>query len=1817
MEYLRPARRAPSRVSTRAIGSAFVWGALSLLVSTSPAPADCNRNGTSDVEDVRSGRSADCNEDGVPDECEVFPLQLGADFTMFDTPATKGLAVGDFDGDGRSDLASGLWDATNRFRLGVYLHRGGRDFAEVFLTISRRLDGLEAGDIDGDGDVDLVGVSTNFLHRFTNAGDGNFSEEEMVAVEGTPTDIVLGDLDGDVDVDVAYTDRDLDAIVTMRNNGAGDYDGPALFSVGDSPRSIVAADADEDGDLDLIAVSSSSNELDIRLNDGRGGFARSSTVILEAPPYQVAVLDFDGDDTRDIVTAGDGGVVVVGLEGTQLSEQFSISLGDSFRVPGAMVAVDANDDRSADVVVAYPGGEGVVTLLGGFDVEPAYISHPVSTDVFRSLVAEDFDGNGVADLVGGTVANLQILWGGEPRPRPAFEQSVHRHPAEPHWASVDDFNDDGVPDLVVSDGGVSTVTMQINDGSGRLDPSMLSRESGYVNAVTSADFDQDGTVDAAITSWRGSRVIVLLRQEGGLVRRFYQTGSSPFFIIDADLNDDNYPDLITGNPGSNSVSVLLNAGDGTFLRQQLIPVGPSPQTVVSGDLDGDQDIDLAVGNLGNSISILTNDGEGGFEESNRIAVPRMLTIGTGDFDNDGDLDFAVPHESNRVLLFENRLGEFTERGHVALDRTPSWVISTDLNQDGILDLVTSNTLRGPTFPPNRTPSPLPGSVTMILGTGSFLFELAGSIAVGRDPRALVAADMDQDGLPDVVVINHDDETISVLLNRARRTSEMGYLGRLCTELDFFELSVPARGGSRRRVLKYVVPEDPADGSLLPPVFQNVRVHPLHREFLAATFPERFPDLTREVYDALVHRRATREYFVGNLFHLRFEGRSLYGFSVITGSYDDRDELPRMEEVSGVQRALSQVFDLRDLVYFPQTRAERESAALWADAPFDVFLEEPDPDFTYEAYTRGVAFGRVRMLDPEDFVTANEEGRFGFQDLLVLEETPRDIEGVVAGVLTATEQTIASHVAVRTARRGTPNAYAADAVDILRDRDGELVRLEVRESGWTWRRAAIAEASAWWEQSRRELSRDPEIDEEFRDLPALDEIDLDAEVTAESRVGGKAANFARLQRVFVDSWIEYRQPGFAIPLAHYLDFLRANRTLSFIDPLRVVTYQEYLDELLASEEFHTDSGLRFRALERLREAMIGGGEVDPGLVTRVAARVEEVFGTTMENVRFRSSSNVEDALEFNGAGLYDSYSACAADDLDEGDDGPSACDADEDSERGIARALRRVWASLWNYRAYEERAFYGISQDLSAMGVLVSTAFSGEIANGVVFSADPADPFDRRYLVSAQVGEHSVVSPEPGTLVEKTLLEVIDGEVRDTVRAVSSSMVPEGVVVLSDEQLAEVAAVLAEIERGFEIDPGEYDRGRILLDVEFKIDADGDLVIKQARPFLTNEPDGPAPVFTLEIPAGALACGTFREFRTPADTLRLKSVLAFAPGTKTLPTNRSYFTGDGLIDEIRLGVDREALTPAGSGVYRVTRDPVDDDAFTFSFEQDFELASGERFPVRLDGLSLRGADVGPQARTFDADSLEGFVTLQGDLDGSVVNYGSCVHDRLRLWEIEVVLAGGSTIRLLERHEPPEDLTVTNPARLIRAELDLAGASREVDDYWHLVYTAARHNVDVEYWIVLDPPLALERIERPVHVVEVVAAQAFPRVFPAVRYLDEDFEVITSPTVRSFERREALDPDGPQFVRGDVVVDGEMNLTDAVNLLQHLFAGGPPPPCPKSADANDDGTVNLSDAVGVLDHLFRGVASLPPPFGACGEDPTPDALACDSFAACAGG
>ena len=93
-----------------------------------------------------------------------------------------------------------------------------------------------------------------------------------------------------------------------------------------------------------------------------------------------------------------------------------------------------------------------------------------------------------------------------------------------------------------------------------------------------------------------------------------------------------------------------------------------------------------------------------------------------------------------------------------------------------------------------------------------------------------------------------------------------------------------------------------------------------------------------------------------------------------------------------------------------------------------------------------------------------------------------------------------------------------------------------------------------------------------------------------------------------------------------------------------------------------------------------------------------------------------------------------------------------------------------------------------------------------------------------------------------------------------------------------------------------------------------------------------------------------------------------------------------------------------------------------------------------------------------------------------------------------------------------------------------------------------------------------------------------------------------------------PNGVRFQRGDVNADGKIDLSDAVTILNHLFAVIPAISCEKTADTDGSGRVDITDPVYLLGYLFTGGPAPSAPFPQCGNDATVDALACQSYAPC---
>lgn len=943
-----------------------------------------------------------------------------------------------------------------------------------------------------------------------------------------------------------------------------------------------------------------------------------------------------------------------------------------------------------------------------------------------------------------------------------------------------------------------------------------------------------------------------------------------------------------------------------------------------------------------------------------------------------------------------------------------------------------------------------------------------------------------------------------------------------SEEDFNRLSLVNTSSEEiLRETKYLIPAR-EDDTLLSTVYQNVNVYPFHIEFMAVEFPGYFAGITVAEYLDLVQYRATRDYYAGALFQIEnSEGGIVYGFDY----YSDIDEPVEKTEVAYIYHKLSETFHLAPLAYAPTNPIAIEIARGWGDtAEFPIYL--PGRDFIpqYEAYSQAVNYGRIRMIDLDDLEKAIEDGEIGWQDIVVLDAAPTDIERVVAGVITGTRQGELSHINVRSIRRGTPNAYMSNAQTVFNPYKDQLVRLEIGADSYQITAPAdLTEAEAWWAEHRPQLAPLPQPDDTFTELVSLDRLAVNelspSRLTA--RHGGKATGMGLLYTILEP---EILVEGFSIPFHYYVEFMQSNMIPHPDNRGRLIPYQEFVELTLQDPRFRSDSEFRNDRLDDLRDYMRDYGAVNPQLVEDIMNKIVEVFGSTAVKVRFRSSSNTEDNLEFNGAGLYDSTSVCAEDTLDDDNQGPSLCDPDEKDERTIERGLIKVWASLWNLRAFEEREYYQIDHLQTRMGIMVSLAFPREDSNGVAFTGDPIAGNKDFYVINVQQGDESVVQPGTGIIPEKILLKMNDdGTIGEISRLRGSSLLPAGEWILTDDQLAQLSALLFRIDRDLPVELGEYSRDEVYMDVEFKFD-NGELVLKQVRPTLmrlqNTEPNEDHA--TLHIPEGTRVVGVFQEGRGVKIEHDMLAVLTFKPGDHQLPLAVGEYPLD-IVDEILYTPDRMPLPPLDDGKVIVTTQTGSTDQYSFKFVQNFDV----------DGIELDLTWTLPPIQMHSTpEEQETFILNEPYLSRDFYMFGrmlvgvrydyiffaSETYEGLPLYILDVQLEEGQSIQLHQRWLPA--LAGTGPSNLVFADVNILEGHVQQNDYWRLVYAAEHHNWDEVYWVLFDPPLNGDT-----YGVAVSIGDSFIQGDEKVYTLDEFLEPLRYINVRSLIREEVQDPPTP--------------------------------------------------------------------------------------------
>ena len=504
------------------------------------------------------------------------------------------------------------------------------------------------------------------------------------------------------------------------------------------------------------------------------------------------------------------------------------------------------------------------------------------------------------------------------------------------------------------------------------------------------------------------------------------------------------------------------------------------------------------------------------------------------------------------------------------------------------------------------------------------------------------------------------------------------------------------------------------------------------------------------------------------------------------------------------------------------------------------------------YSEGWALGELKFFAGDDIEDAYLEGDLQPGDILLTDGVPAEIP-FVAGVITLSPSTPNSHVAILAKTYGVPFVHLALAEDA--NRAPELVGHKIVLRGYDkyggvevrlidvegiLDESVIAEILALKEPAVLDISPMAHYGAYSASTEGLLPGDI-------KYFGGKAANFGMLRMA-----VPVKSPvATAFSFDLWNEFL--DQSIFGGNTLR----EEIASRLSGYSYPPSDMEALSWELEGIREDLFKNKYITsftPQQEAAIIATLEDPnYGfDAYRNIRFRSSTNVEDSNQFTGAGLYESFSGCLADDLDGDSYGPCLCDPSEENERGVFRAIRKVFASFYNDNAYLERLRHDVDESEVGMALLVHHSFPDEyeLANGVA-TLEKRGATSYSIMLVTQEGAVPVTNPLDGSIPEEvSVYSSSYGTYPTFVR--QSNLVPLGAKVMDwQDDYIELSKILILAAELFEVVTG---KSKYLLDFEYKKLSPGGaampaggLVVKQIReiplpdttkritPFLINEP----------------------------------------------------------------------------------------------------------------------------------------------------------------------------------------------------------------------------------------------------------------------------------------------------------------------------------------------------------------------------------------------
>jgi hypothetical protein len=602
------------------------------------------------------------------------------------------------------------------------------------------------------------------------------------------------------------------------------------------------------------------------------------------------------------------------------------------------------------------------------------------------------------------------------------------------------------------------------------------------------------------------------------------------------------------------------------------------------------------------------------------------------------------------------------------------------------------------------------------------------------------------------------------------------LPAVASQADFDKISVTYDANTPYALPHVMIVIDRKDGNKI--YYVNKKRYSFHKDFVNGTY---------------LSLERGKEFFVNNYINAnrRFIlGTLAYQIPIKRWTFEfwEGDLIPA-EQIKLAYEVINKSF-FAPVAFKPnslrQDEASKSLAGIERVLQSDIAKEQ-----AYQALNVAKGLGRIHIIPKLD-----DHVEIGFNEILVLDEVPVQLPPV-AGIITSQPSTPLSHINLLAKGWGIPNAYIKNAQELLKQYDGWWVSFETLRENYTIKRADMNQLR---EYQRRQKERLDVMKPRFN-LSETRLLSLDQQRGASSLAfGGKSANLgevmnARLPGIVVPN-------GFTIPFHYYDEFIKQNEL------------DDVIFGLLNDQKFVHDPAYRREQLVLLRQK-IEAAEFDPELKRMVLQKVASEYPG--KGLFVRSSSNSEDLPNFSGAGLYTTVPNVRG-------------------EQQLIDAIKKVWASLWNFEAYEARERASVDHSKIFMAVLLQEGINSE-SSGVMISTDPFDTDNKGAIyISAKRGL-GIKVVEGQRIAEQIIFRPRTNAIQVLTRSAEDSLltfdenggvkeVPiEGNrVVLTDEVIRRLVRAAREIKRVF----GSRDQ-----DIEWAY-MKGQIYIIQSRPFIGGE-----------------------------------------------------------------------------------------------------------------------------------------------------------------------------------------------------------------------------------------------------------------------------------------------------------------------------------------------------------------------------------------------